>query len=266
VHRDGHYLLAVVLGGASAGSRDARMRELIDEYIDDASSKRTAPMVAEAAPAPAQSRAAAAAGFGLASASSAPVQIESQPRVAAAATIPATTAAIPTPRPGSTDPIRPVMVKTFQVKPTTTHTASAAPLHLPPLPVRSEAPATAPAKVEAPAARSAASVMTPAATAMAALEAAPPAARPSASKQHAHSGWIIQVGAFPAESEAKQRLDAVKSKAAKLLGRAEPFTESVLKGDTTLYRARFAGLDKEKAEAACTYLKRNAVDCMTIKN
>ena len=38
------------------------------------------------------------------------------------------------------------------------------------------------------------------------------------------------------------------------------------KGDSILYRARFAGLGKEQAEAACNYLKHNDVDCMTIKN
>src|SRR5262249_8953032 len=42
------YLVAVVMGGSSGGSRDARMRELISEKITLASTKRTAPMVAEA--------------------------------------------------------------------------------------------------------------------------------------------------------------------------------------------------------------------------
>jgi len=51
-----------------------------------------------------------------------------------------------------------------------------------------------------------------------------------------------------------------------MLDGADPFTETVDKGGTTLYRARFAGLDKDKAEAACKYLKRNEVDCVTIKN
>ena len=50
------------------------------------------------------------------------------------------------------------------------------------------------------------------------------------------------------------------------LTRAEAFTETVEKGGTTLYRARFAGLDKDSAEAACKYLKRNDVECVTIKN
>ena len=39
-----------------------------------------------------------------------------------------------------------------------------------------------------------------------------------------------------------------------------------MKGDKTLYRARFAGFDKEQAEAACKHLKRNDIDCMTVKN
>jgi D-alanyl-D-alanine carboxypeptidase len=85
-------------------------------------------------------------------------------------------------------------------------------------------------------------------------------------KPAVRSGWIIQVGAYPAEDAAKQQLSAVQSKASKILTDADPFTETVEKAGTTYYRARFAGLDKEKAEAACKYLKRNDVDCVTIKN
>ena len=44
------------------------------------------------------------------------------------------------------------------------------------------------------------------------------------------------------------------------------FTERVVKGDKTLYRARFAGLDKEQAEAACQHLKKNEIACMALKN
>jgi D-alanyl-D-alanine carboxypeptidase len=97
----------------------------------------------------------------------------------------------------------------------------------------------------------------------AAMEPAPVAA---ATKAQIRTGWMIQVGAFQAEQEAKQRLTSVQSKASKVLNGADPFTETVDKGGTTFYRARFAGLDKDKAEAACKYLKRNDVDCVTIKN
>src|SRR4051812_40953516 len=50
VKRDNRYIVAVVLGGSSAAGRDARMRALIDANIRTASTKRTAPMTAEAAP------------------------------------------------------------------------------------------------------------------------------------------------------------------------------------------------------------------------
>ena len=70
-----------------------------------------------------------------------------------------------------------------------------------------------------------------------------------------------------AEGElAAEELVTLRSRAARYLASADPFTESVNKGDTVWYRARFAGLAKDQAEAACNYLKHNDVDCMTIKN
>ena len=57
-----------------------------------------------------------------------------------------------------------------------------------------------------------------------------------------------------------------RSRARKLLGHADPFTEPVTKGEKTLYRARFAGLDKHQAEAACRTLKRKDIACLPIKN
>jgi D-alanyl-D-alanine carboxypeptidase len=80
------------------------------------------------------------------------------------------------------------------------------------------------------------------------------------------SGWIIQVGALPDEKEAKQRLEAARSRAKDWLGKADPFTERVEKGDKVLFRARFAGLEKDKAEAACKHLKRSEIPCMLLKN
>ena len=46
VHRDGHYIVAVVLGGRSALERDAHMRELINAHIKEASLRRTASVFA----------------------------------------------------------------------------------------------------------------------------------------------------------------------------------------------------------------------------
>jgi D-alanyl-D-alanine carboxypeptidase len=77
---------------------------------------------------------------------------------------------------------------------------------------------------------------------------------------------MIQVGAFDDESDARQRLSAAQSMAKEQLGQANPFTEKTVKGDKSLYRARFAGLDKSQAETACKNLKRSEIPCMLLKN
>ena len=83
---------------------------------------------------------------------------------------------------------------------------------------------------------------------------------------HAHNGWVIQIGAFGGEDEARAHLTEAQAKLHELLGGADPFTERVQKGDTTFFRARFAGFDKATAEAACRQLKRSDFDCMAIKD
>ncbi|NOJ42869.1 serine hydrolase [Bradyrhizobium australiense] len=81
------------------------------------------------------------------------------------------------------------------------------------------------------------------------------------------TGWIVQVGALESESEAKQRIDLARTKASALLSKADPFTEPVVAKDSrTLYRARFAGLDRDQAEAVCKTLKRADISCMTVRN
>jgi D-alanyl-D-alanine carboxypeptidase len=80
----------------------------------------------------------------------------------------------------------------------------------------------------------------------------------------APDGWIIQVGALETVNEAKERLGSAQTSAAVLLRRAKSFTEKVVKGDKTLYRARFAGLDKGQAEAACRTLKHEDIPCILV--
>ncbi|WP_424630997.1 serine hydrolase [Bradyrhizobium sp. SYSU BS000235] len=88
---------------------------------------------------------------------------------------------------------------------------------------------------------------------------------PAPAKPVVRSGWIIQVGALDSESEARQRLDTARG-ASKLLTDADPFTEAVSKGSKTFYRARFAGLSQNSAEAACRSLKRSEISCIAIRN
>jgi D-alanyl-D-alanine carboxypeptidase len=360
VHRGNRYLVAVVMGGSSAGSRDAKMRDLINDKIAQASVKRAAPMVAEGfvpetkpepkavakaeinpepkvaakveAKSEPKSESKSEARFAVASAVTMPARFNPVPAQAEPATVKPEPAAAAQPRTiaGSTDPIRPVLVKTLSVK-AGTQTASVAPIQVPP-----------PTVAEPPAVRAAAPVAPPAPAPVVAVKPEPPAPQPApvlavavkpepapalsappvvaaktevplpalvtankpdvpalsfapiaakaeptarvataepapapaparasapaAAKPQHRSGWMIQVGAYPGEQAAKQRLSAVQSKAAKMLTQAEAFTETVEKSGTTYYRARFAGLDKDSAEAACKYLKRNDVECVTIKN
>jgi D-alanyl-D-alanine carboxypeptidase len=213
------------------------------------------------------------------------------PRWTAAAATRAASAAGAAPPIGSADPIRPVVVKTISLKlGTAVQTAALAPSPTAPAhpgeakgavsaaaepPAPDPPPASAAPPVESDS-RIAATSPIPSITMAAAPPAAPSAAAPGApaaasaaprnSQGQTHSGWMIQVGAFQGLDEANQRLSSVQSRAARYLASAEAFTEPVSRGETTWYRARFAGLAREQAEAACNYLKHNDVDCMTIKN
>ena len=154
VKRDGRHVVAVVLGGTSAGARDSRMRQLLAQHVSSASTRRTAPMIAEApvrdAPAPRtvarqETRQDARQDtrqdtpgvdrYEMASASNIPMRFAAPP---AAAPQPAPTA-------GSAEPIRPVTVRTVSVKPAPKG-PKAAPAAAQPEP---EAPATT-ARVETP--------------------------------------------------------------------------------------------------------------------
>jgi D-alanyl-D-alanine carboxypeptidase len=77
--------------------------------------------------------------------------------------------------------------------------------------------------------------------------------------------WIIQVGAFPEEEKAQERIRQAQNLGRDLVANANPFTEKVVKGSQELYRARFAGFNQSAAEAACSYFKRNDIDCISMK-
>jgi D-alanyl-D-alanine carboxypeptidase len=82
-----------------------------------------------------------------------------------------------------------------------------------------------------------------------------------------HTGWIVQVGALESEDEAQKRLEAARNNARGLLTRADPFTEPVIaKDNRKLYRARFAGLERDQAEAVCRALRRSDISCITVRN
>ncbi|WBL75768.1 D-alanyl-D-alanine carboxypeptidase [Bradyrhizobium xenonodulans] len=108
----------------------------------------------------------------------------------------------------------------------------------------------------------------PAAAKLASADPAPQPIQMSATTRPVvtHSGWIVQVGALESENEAQQRIDAARSSARGLLSKADPFTEVVAKDNRKLYRARFAGLERDQAEAVCRTLKRADISCITVRN
>jgi D-alanyl-D-alanine carboxypeptidase len=230
VHRGNRYLVAVVMGGHSAGSRDERMRELIGDYIHVASTRHTAaPVVAADA----------------ITASTGTIPL---PRPA-----PAKTAAASQPGPiaiaGSDAPLHPVAVKTVAVKPGAQAKVGPALSYAEVTPVPAPRP----------------DILSVLKVKVASTSPAAIPAGPAAAKAH-HEGWVIQIGAFDQEIEAKEHLYSAQNRAKSLLANADPFTEVVTKGKKTLYRARFAGLDKDRAEAACKYLKKKEISCMALKN
>ena len=93
----------------------------------------------------------------------------------------------------------------------------------------------------------------------------PAAVEPNTQQAHAPGEWLIQIGAFDGEAEARQHLSEAQLKASTPLAAANPFTERVQTGDKVLYRARFAGFGKEAAEIACRQLKRGHFECMALK-
>ncbi len=79
------------------------------------------------------------------------------------------------------------------------------------------------------------------------------------------TGWKIQLAATPTQSSAEDILDRALSKASRVLGSASPYTETVVRGDTKLYRARFAGFaGKTEARAACDYLTKRSFQCLAL--
>jgi D-alanyl-D-alanine carboxypeptidase len=276
VHRDGRYVVAVVLGGRSSFQRDAHMRELIGAHIKEASLQHTAPAIAE---------------------HTAPRDEPQQAAVTKASTVsradPTPTATVSTRvAAGSNDPIQPLLVKTVSYRVAPVQAAGLAPMPalvaapapqpeaprvvvasadtVPPVTIpalKSDPIKPEPAKADI--AKREVATVAPASAEP--VKAEPVKAEPAKSEPpaqfRARGGWLIQIGAYPGEDEAKQHLSAARSKVRdKQLAAADPFTERVLKGDKALYRARFAGFDKETADATCKQLKRNDFDCITVKN
>jgi D-alanyl-D-alanine carboxypeptidase len=264
VHRGNRYIVAVVMGGASAGSRDAKMRELISSKIAQASTKRTTSMFADAGEAKTETKAVAkvesrpepkpepkAAAkveakaeprYAVASAASAPVRFHPSSRAEPTA---APAPAQPQVAAGSTEPIRPVLVKTVTVRASTqaaptaqaaqaaptaqaAKTASLAPVHISLQPAAEEAPkpaepvrAAEPAKSAAPIPQTALAPI-PVATAKPEPRPAPPPAEPAAKRSEPAPT------AAPAAPAARPGMAPARTAAAEPAKSAAPIPQTAL--------------------------------------
>ncbi|HWV43719.1 serine hydrolase [Pseudorhodoplanes sp.] len=317
VQRGDRRIVAVVLGGASAGSRDAKMRSLIDQKIVLASTTRTAPKIVEvadaaapkpvlvAAPTPRPEPQARPEKPVRLAAANPPAKAEAPQRKPEARTAERSAKEPEQPVPGSTEPIKPLLVKTFSVKAGNPKTVTALSMLSPePLAARTALSTDASGSAEnarteteserlpppppgarpgvlgvlsakdmtqPPAQPVVTASVTPMVPTTSSAMTAPAPVKSSAplsisDRKPRGSGWIIQVGAFEAPDEAREKLADAKSKAGNLLKGAEPYTEVYAKGDKRFYRARFAGLNESAAEQACKELKRSKIACFTTRN
>ena len=265
VKTDSRHVVAVVLGGRSAASRDNTMASLIGQNLPRAyAGARIAPPVGEGSREIMVADASASGTL--------PVQSQPVETVAEAPPPP------PARKPLDLNTLRPVVASAAGASGTTTPSSGvrwqkgAQPLPLnaqayaalqeadeisetEKLALASKIEARVPPSppVAAPAVRSASLDRTP-------VKAEPEATKPAAKAEIA--GWVIQLGATDDESKAK----AVLERAGKIVPKASPFTEKVTVGGNTLYRARFSGFDESvAAQNACKALKKSGFSCFASK-
>ncbi len=247
VDRDGRKIVAVVMGGRTGKSRNAQMKKLITRYLRNAKrGKRTAPLLVASASSRIPSLPKSRPQTGTVN--------TAEPIVVANAAVPPATVAGS--KPGSaahslSDPIGERIAGTANI----TELGYA----------RSDSTERArlAALVEVSARRQASAV------AGSGSGGRVPSAKMAAIKDESPppGGWHIQIGAAPSEEAARRLLSDARSRAADILGSADPFTEPVKKDGAVLYRARFAGFTgKQEARTACANLKRRSFSCLAVPN
>jgi D-alanyl-D-alanine carboxypeptidase len=270
IHRNGRHIVAVVLGGRTAASRDRIMAGLIEENIDGGASTRTARALAEDATAERTPTRAMVPAIGETGAE--PDEAAESPR-AASAPLALAPAIAPPPSLVSTfehaDKVRPAFVAGGRVRPEEAHGARKS---------RSESRGVARAAVDGSTARASGQTARVAtATTPSGLKHASESeigrttlAKTETTKAQVgrppRAGWMIQIGATEDADEANKLLSRARSQTRDLPSTARAFTEKVQKGNETLWRARFAGLGEEDAASACKSLKRSGFNCFATKN
>ena len=72
----------------------------------------------------------------------------------------------------------------------------------------------------------------------------------------------MQIGAYGSIDEAQRALTTVQGRSGKLLAGIASVTHPTIKDGHQMFRARFTGLDADRAVATCTALRRQSFDCL----
>ncbi|MGQ0444528.1 MAG: serine hydrolase [Beijerinckiaceae bacterium] len=278
VKRDGHYIVAVILGGPSARTRDKIMADLIEDEIANGATVRTASSIsgatagkrgaeAEASPepvlrgthSPGTIESLALARPSWPNPALDPIQVASlNADVAPEVSRPAVVSGAP--RPGTFAPRTARGEDIWKQASLDGSTARGRPRH------GGELSTATPSSLRASA--TAARSHGPDLIAAAIREAPQDGGVKGAGVRRlsARSGWMIQIGATADMSTAAELLARAKLEGRSTLTTAQAFTEKVQKGSETFYRARFAGLDADGANRACKTLIRSGISCFAMKN
>lgn len=76
--------------------------------------------------------------------------------------------------------------------------------------------------------------------------------------------YEIQIGAYGSIGEAERALTSIQGRAGRLLAGVASVTHPAIKDGHQMYRARFTGLDANRAASTCNELRRQAVDCFVM--
>ena len=99
-----------------------------------------------------------------------------------------------------------------------------------------------------------------------AVAAAPAAPAAVPARQTVSEGdYAIQIGAVPDEKAAHKLIALAQLRAGELLAGRAPFTQTVDKDGSTLWRARFAGFDQSGAKSACEVLQSKNFGCFPVR-
>ncbi|MYZ46657.1 D-alanyl-D-alanine carboxypeptidase [Rhizobiales bacterium L72] len=249
VKRGDRRIVAVVLGGATSASRNAHMKQLIADYLPDASrGKRTAPLLI---------------------ADTGAISGTPLPRIRPGYEPPALLASAEIGRPAADEAMGDAVVAVASAVPNARPDGiggdqiAARIMAAQEVAQLAYAPAVS-SSHDDPIARLAELAQSKAAH----MQPRPRTAAEAASlAPSSRAGWQIQIAAVPSREDADALLEKVSGSARAIVRDREPFTMPVNAGGTTLYRVRFAGFEgKDEARAACRQLKRQSITCLAVPN